>query len=183
LPSYTFVSSANAFVLRGGIPVFVDVHPETLNINEKLIESAITSKTRAIIPVHYAGEVGRLDDVYKFAKKHNLRVIEDAAHAFGTKYKGNVVGSFGDIVCFSFDGIKNITAGEGGAIVTNDQLVLARVRQYRLLGVMKDTEKRFLNDRSWEFDVQNQGWRYHMSDIMAAIGIQQLKRFNKFSKI
>lgn len=128
------------------------------------------------MPVHYSGGVGALDEIYTFAKKYGLRVIEDAAHAFGTVYKDKRVGGFGDIACFSFDGIKNITSGEGGCIVTSDQEVLRKVQDARLLGVEKDTEKRYAGQRSWEFDVTAQGWRYHMSNIMAAIGIEQLKR-------
>jgi dTDP-4-amino-4,6-dideoxygalactose transaminase len=140
-------------------------------------EKRITSKTRAIMPVHYASSVGNLDEVYEFAAKHKLRVVEDAAHAFGCEYHGKKIGSFGDIVCFSFDGIKNITSGEGGAVVTRDPVISAKVQDARLLGVQKDTEKRFSGQRSWDFDVAEQGWRYHMSDIMAAIGRTQLKRF------
>ena len=109
-------------------------------------------------------------------------MIEDAAHAFGTLYDEKKVGSFGDIACFSFDGIKNITSGEGGCVVTNDNNVIKKIKDSRLLGVEKDTEKRFSGERSWDFDVSKQGWRYHMSNIMAAIGIVQLERFNELSE-
>jgi dTDP-4-amino-4,6-dideoxygalactose transaminase len=133
------------------------------------------------MPVHYGGGVGDLDEVYAFAKGHGLRVIEDAAHAFGTTYHGRRVGGFGDTVCFSFDGIKNITCGEGGCVVSHDDAVLNRVRDARLLGVERDTEKRFAGERSWKFDVTAPGWRYHMSNIMAAIGLEQLKRYPRFA--
>jgi dTDP-4-amino-4,6-dideoxygalactose transaminase len=133
------------------------------------------------MPVHYSGGVGQLDKIYCLAENYNLRVIEDAAHAFGTIYKDRKIGSFGDISCFSFDGIKNITSGEGGCVVTDDIKVLDLIKDARLLGVEKDTDKRFKGDRSWSFDVKKQGWRYHMSDIMAAIGIEQLKRFGEIS--
>ena len=133
------------------------------------------------MPVHYSGGVGELDKIYKLAEKYKLRVVEDAAHAFGTTYKNQKVGGFGDISCFSFDGIKNITSGEGGCVVTDDNKVLELIKDARLLGVEKDTDKRFKGDRSWSFDVKKQGWRYHMSDIMAAIGIEQLKRFDVIS--
>ena len=109
-------------------------------------------------------------------------MIEDAAHAFGSYYQSKKVGSFGDISCFSFDGIKNITSGEGGCVVTDDEEVLQKLRDSRLLGVEKDTEKRFSGLRSWEFDVKSQGWRYHMSNLMASIGIEQLRRFDYLSK-
>jgi dTDP-4-amino-4,6-dideoxygalactose transaminase len=108
--------------------------------------------------------------------------VEDACHAFGGYFNGKKVGSFGDIACFSFDGIKNITAGEGGAVVTDDESVLQKVRDLRLLGVEKDTEKRYRGERSWDFDVKQQGWRYHMSNIMAAIGIEQLKKLPDFAQ-
>ena len=114
--------------------------------------------------------------MYKFAEKNSLRVIEDAAHALGTTYKNKRVGSFGDVACFSFDGIKNITSGEGGCIVTDNKDVLQKARDARLLGVEKDTEQRYKGERSWAFDINAQGWRYHMSNIMAVIGLEQLKQ-------
>ena len=114
-------------------------------------------------------------------RTEEFNIIEDASHAFGSKYHEKLVGSFGDIACFSFDGIKNITSGEGGCIVTDDKETLRKVKDTRLLGVTGDTEKRFSGKRSWKFDVTSQGWRYHMSDIMSAIGIVQLKKFHEFS--
>jgi len=140
-------------------------------------ESRLTPKTRAIMPVFYAGNPGHYSDVYEFARKHGLRVIEDAAHAFGCSFNGTRIGSKGDVACFSFDGIKNITSGEGGAIVTEDKSVIEHVRDARLLGIENDTEARYQNRRTWEFDVRGKGWRYHMSNLNAAIGLEQLKRF------
>ena len=134
------------------------------------------------MPVHYAGGVGQIDKIYNLANKYNIRVIEDAAHAFGSIHKTKRVGGFGDVACFSFDGIKNITSGEGGCIVTADEKILNLVRDSRLLGVENDSLKRFKGTRSWNFQVSNQGWRYHMSNIMAAIGIEQLKKFNLKAK-
>lgn len=134
------------------------------------------------MPVHYAGNVGNLDEIYKFAKKFNIRVIEDAAHAFGSIFKNKLIGSQGDIVCFSFDGIKNITSGEGGCIVTKDTKVIKSVQDIRLLGIVDDSNKRYKNSRTLTPTVNQQGWRYHMSNIMAAIGLIQLKRFKNFSK-
>jgi len=111
------------------------------------------------------------------ARRHGLRVIEDAAQAFGSFAGGRPVGTTGDIVCFSFDGIKNITSGEGGAVVTGDAAVAERVKDARLLAIQKDTDKRYAGQRSWEFDVVDQGWRFHMSNLFAAIGRVQLRRF------
>ena len=175
--SLTYVASFQAISAIGAKPVACDVDPETLCLDWKDAEKRLTPKTKAVMPVHYSGGVGKLDEIYAFAEKHRLRVIEDAAHAFGTVYQGKKVGGFGDIACFSFDGIKNITSGEGGCIVTDDEEVLHIVRDTRLLGVEKDTEQRYSGKRSWQFDVKKQGWRYHMSNIMAAIGSEQLKSF------
>lgn len=179
--SLTYIASFQAISATGATPIACEVNKDTLCLDWKDAEQKITPKTKAIMPVHYSGGVGMLDEIYAFADKYNLRVVEDAAHAFGTKYKGKQVGSFGDIACFSFDGIKNITSGEGGCIVTNDTSILKKAKEARLLGVESDTEKRFSGERSWDFDVIAQGWRYHMSDIMASIGIEQLKRFSEFS--
>jgi dTDP-4-amino-4,6-dideoxygalactose transaminase len=178
--SLTYVATFQAISATGATPIPVDIDPVSTAIDLRDARRKITPKTKAIIPVHYAGAVGDLDSIYEFALEHNLRVIEDAAHAFGTTYKGKLIGSFGDIACFSFDGIKNITSGEGGCVITNDKSIMALVEDSRLLGVHKDSQRRFENARSWDFDVHEQGWRYHMSNIMAAIGIEQLKKFDIF---
>jgi dTDP-4-amino-4,6-dideoxygalactose transaminase len=179
--SLTYVASFQSISATGAKPIACDVNADSLCIDLIDAESKLTKNTKAIMPVHYSGGVGALDEVYSFAKRYGLRVIEDAAHAFGTEYKGRKVGSFGDIACFSFDGIKNITSGEGGCIVTNDLGVLKKISNARLLGVENDSEKRAVGERSWDFDVKYQGWRYHMSDIMAAIGIIQLQRFSELA--
>lgn len=176
--SLTYVASFQAIAATGAKPISCDVVATTVGIDLTDAASKISPRTKAIMPVHYAGGVGNLDAIYDFAKIHGLRVIEDAAHAFGTTYKGKKVGAIGDIACFSFDGIKNITSGEGGCVVTDDPAVLSLIRDARLLGVESDTEKRFLGQRSWNPDVSRQGWRYHMSDLMAAIGKEQLSNFS-----
>ncbi len=178
--SLTYVASFQAISATGAVPVACDVSKESITIDLVDAESKITEKTKAIMPVHYSGGVGDLKSIYDFAKKYNLRVIEDAAHALGSTYEGRKIGSFGDVICFSFDGIKNITSGEGGCIVSKDKLVIEKIKDLRLLGVIKDSDKRAKGERSWEFDVKEQGWRYHMSNIMAAIGSVQLKRFPNF---
>lgn len=174
--SLTFVACFQAISATGAKPVACEVLPGTCTIDIMDAEKRITKRTKAVMPVHYASRTGNIEDVYKFAKKHGLRVIEDAAHAFGTVRKGKRVGSFGDIACFSFDGIKNITSGEGGAVITKDPKVAEFVMDARLLGVHKDTEKRYQGKRSWEPEVLHQGYRYHMSNLFAAIGLSQLKR-------
>ncbi len=180
--SITYVSSFQAISATGATPVPCEVDPKTMTIDIKDLKKKINKKTKAIMPVHYAGAVGDIDAVYSLAKKNKLRVIEDAAHAFGTIYKKKPLGSSGDIVCFSFDGIKNITSGEGGCIVSSDKKIIKHIRDARLLGVSGDTKKRYSGKRSWTFNVYTQGWRYHMSNIMAAIGIEQLKKFPKSAK-
>lgn len=177
VPSLTYVASFQAISATGAKPVACDIDSETCILDWRDAERRLTARTKAVMPVHYSGGVGDLDGIYSFAERYGLRVIEDAAHAFGTMHNGKRVGGSGDIACFSFDGIKNITSGEGGCVVTEDPTVLQLVQDARLLGVEKDTEKRYTGQRSWEFDVRSQGWRYHMSNIMAAIGLEQLKRF------
>jgi dTDP-4-amino-4,6-dideoxygalactose transaminase len=177
--SLTFVATFQAITAAGAVPVACDVTPDTISIDLADAGRRCTSRTRAIMPVHFASNPGNLDAVYAFANERGLRVIEDAAHAFGCTYHGRKIGSAGDVACFSFDGIKNITTGEGGAIVTADAQAAARVRDARLLGVEKDSEKRYEGQRSWDFDVSRQGYRYHMSNIFAAIGRVQLERLDR----
>lgn len=176
-PTITFVATFQAISATGATAVPCEVNPENGFIDLDDAERRITDRTRAIMPVHLYGHTGDLDGVYRLAERHGLRVIEDAAQAFGTTYQNYRIGARGDIVCFSFDGVKQITSGEGGALITSDTAVANRARDARLLGVERDTEKRFANERSWEFDVVEQGFRYHMSNILAAIGRVQLTRF------
>jgi len=180
--SVTYLSSYQAISATGAKPISCDININNISINLEDAKKKITSRTKAIMPVLYAGNPGNLFEVYKFAKKYNLTVVEDSAHAFGSVLNGKKIGSFGDISCFSFDGIKNITAGEGGCIVTNNKKILSHVRDARLLSVEKDSLLRVQNKRSWEFDVKFQGWRYHMSNIMAAIGIIQLRKIKKIKQ-
>ncbi len=176
--SLTFVATFQAITAAHGVPVACEVDPTTVTLDLQDAERRMTSRTRAIVPVHYASNPGKLEAILDFARRNDLRVVEDAAHAFGCTYGGRRIGSFGDITCFSFDGIKNITSGEGGAIVTADPAVGQIVRDARLLGVEKDTEKRYRSERSWEFDVSRQGWRFHMSNLFAALGRAQLRRLD-----
>ena len=175
--SLTFIASFQAISAAGAVPVACEVYPETVTLDLEDAARRITPRTKAVMPVHYASNPGDLEAIYDFAQRHGLRVIEDAAHAFGCTYQGRKIGSFGDLACFSFDGLKNITSGEGGAVVTSDPGVIQSVQDARLLGVQRDTEKRYQGARSWEFDVQHQGYRYHLSNLFAAIGRVQLGRF------
>lgn len=180
VPSLTYVASHQAITAANLKPVSCDVDAATGFIDLKDAEKRISPKTKVIMPVHYSSNSLDIPQVYEFAKKHNLRVVEDAAHSFGNKRSGKWIGQEGDILCFSFDGIKNITAGEGGCVLTSDKKVTSRIQDARLLGVENDTQMRFERGRSWVFAVKHQGYRYHMSDIMAAIGREQLKKSSQF---
>jgi dTDP-4-amino-4,6-dideoxygalactose transaminase len=177
VPSLTYIATFQAISATGATPVACDVRPDTAWLDVEDAARRVSRRTKAIMPVHYAGGTGDLDAVRGLADAHGLRVIEDAAQAFGCHYRGTPIGAAGDIVCFSFDGIKNITSGEGGAVVTGDRTVADRIKDARLLAIQKDTDKRYAGLRSWEFDVVDQGWRYHMSNLCAAIGRVQLGRF------
>ena len=179
VPSFTYVATYQAITAAGCIPVSCEVNKDTLLIDLNDARNRVTNKTKVILPVLYASNPGNLKEIYVMANEFNLRVIEDSAHAFGCNYKEKKIGAQGDIICFSFDGIKNITSGEGGAIFTSDDKVIEYVKDARLLGVEKDSEKRYQGERSWDFDVTVQGYRFHMSNIFAAIGRVQLKRFEK----
>lgn len=180
VPSLTYIASFQAISATGAKPISCEVNSNTLFLDALDTEKKITRNTKAIMPVHYASSSKGMEDIYKLANKYSLRVIEDAAQGFGSERNGKKIGFLGDIICFSFDGIKNITSGEGGAILSNDKNFIQKVQDARLLGVEKDTDKRYSGQRSWDFDVHFQGFRYHMSNIMAAIGIVQLSRLDSF---
>ncbi len=182
VPSFTFVASMQAITGAGCIPVCCEIDPATLTLDLRDAERRITPRTKAMMPVYYGSNCVMATQYQDFAREHGLRLVEDAAHAFGCYCDGKKIGSTGDVVCFSFDGIKNITSGEGGAIFTADEDTYQQVSDARLLGVQKDSEKRYAGKRSWTFDVVAQGYRYHMSNIFAAIGKVQLSRFeNEFA--
>jgi dTDP-4-amino-4,6-dideoxygalactose transaminase len=181
VPTYTFVASFQAVAATGATPVACEVELDTLFLDVDDAARRVTPRTKAIMPVHFASLCGDLPGVYELGRQHGLRVVEDAAQAFGCRHHGELVGATGEVVCFSFDGAKTITSGEGGAVVTSDPDIAEHVRDARLLGVQKDTEQRFARDRTWEFDVVVRGYRHHMSDLMAAIGRVQLTRFPEFA--
>ena len=180
VPSLTYVASYQTISATGATPISCEILPDTLFIDIEDAEKKITKNTKAIMPVHYASSSKGMDKVYKLADEFNIRVIEDAAQAFGSVRDEKKIGTYGDVICFSFDGIKNITSGEGGAILSSDIEFIQKIKDARLLGVEKDTERRFKGQRSWDFDVKEQGFRYHMSNIMASIGIVQLNRVDEF---
>ncbi|NBX02728.1 MAG: DegT/DnrJ/EryC1/StrS family aminotransferase [Alphaproteobacteria bacterium] len=176
----TFVATLNTIVLAGGKPVLVDIDPATQNIDATKIEAAITPKTRAIMPVHYAGLPCDMDAIYALAKKHNLRVVEDCAHAIGAEFGGKGVGSFGDIAVMSFHPNKNMTTGEGGAVITDDAAVAEKIERLRFHGIDRSAFNRFTKTGSQEYDVVLPGYKYNMMDMQAALGIHQLPELDGF---
>lgn len=179
MPSYTFVSTANAFVLRGGVPVFVDIRPDTLNIDENLIEAAITDKTKAICVVHYAGVSCEMDKILEIAKKHNLYVVEDAAQALSSTYKGKQLGTIGDLACFSFHETKNVISGEGGALVINNEKFIERAEIIREKGTNRSKFFRGQVDKYTWVDI---GSSFLPSDMIAAFLYSQLENIDKINK-
>lgn len=180
MPSYTFVSTANAFVLRGGVPVFVDVRPDTLNIDETKIEAAITPKTKAIVPVHYAGVACDMDIIMDIAKRHNLYVVEDAAQAITATYKGKKLGTIGDLGCLSFHATKNIVSGEGGALLVNNPKFIERAEIIREKGTNRS---RFIRGEVDKYTWEDIGSSYLPSDILAALLYAQLERVDEIQEL
>ena len=181
LPSLTFVASFQAISATGATPVACDIFPDTLLLDIEDVKRKITENTRAIMPVHYAGNPCDIDALLELKESHGIRVVEDAAHAFGSTYKGRKIGGFGDITCFSFDSLKNITCGEGGVILCDDKNFDDLCRKKRNLGLnRKNQSSSSWKERDWSYDVVTQGFRYHMSNINAAIGLAQLKKAESF---
>lgn len=176
LPALTFVSTAEVVRYFGAVPVFADVEPDTHLIDPSKIEPLITDKTRAVIPVHYAGQACDMDAIMKTARSHGLAVIEDAAHALPSYYKNRMIGSIGDITCFSFYATKTITTGEGGMAVTANTEWADKMRTLRLHGISRDAWKRYTKEGSWRYDVVMNGFKYNTTDIASAIGLEQLKK-------
>ena len=176
MPSYTFVSTADAFVLRGATPVFIDIRPDTMNIDENLIEDAITDKTRAIVPVHYAGVGCEMDKIMDIAKRHNLKVVEDAAQGIMASYKGKPLGTFGDFGAFSFHETKNFSMGEGGALLISDKENIERAEIFREKGTDRS---KFFRGQVDKYRWQDFGSSYLPSELNAAYLYAQLEEAEK----
>ena len=180
VPTYTFAATAHVVAWLGAKPVLVDVEKDTFNIDPKKIEEAITDKTKAIIPVHFAGHSCDMDKIMAIAEKHNLYIIEDAAHAIGTDYKGKKIGNFGNATAFSFYATKTITTAEGGMIVTNDEELGKKLKRYSYFGVDKDAFNRYADKGNWYYEVIELGYKYNMDNIPGALGVEQLKKLESF---
>ena len=180
VPAYTFVATAHVVEWLGAKPVLVDVEKDTFNIDPVAIERAITSKTKAIIPVHYAGHACDMGAIMQIAKRHNLPVIEDAAHAIGTEYGGKKIGCHGNATVFSFYVTKTITTAEGGMIVTNDEEFSKKLKSYAYFGMDKDAFNRYSEKGSWFYQIVDPGFKYNMNNIQGAMGVEQLKKLEQF---
>jgi dTDP-4-amino-4,6-dideoxygalactose transaminase len=177
----TFAATVNVVEHVGARPVLVDVEPDTLTIDPEHIASAITARTRAIIPVHYAGHPAELDPIHEMARDHGLLVLEDAAHAIPASYRGRQIGSGLNPVSFSFYATKNLTTGEGG-MLTADPEILARARVLSLHGLSRDAAKRYEAGGHWSYEVLAPGFKYNMTDIQAALGLWQLRKLDRFQQ-
>lgn len=177
---FTFAATANVIEHCGARTVFSDINPDTYNIDPDSIVKKITKRTRAIIPVHFAGYPCDLKAIYKLAHKYGIAVIEDAAHAMGSVIEGRKVGSFPGLTCFSFYATKGITTGEGGCVALGDKMIADRIRVLRFHGINKDAWKRYTQGGKWRYDIKEAGYKNNMTDVLAAIGIIQLKKIDTF---
>ena len=176
----TFASTVSMIILAGGTPVLADIEPGTLNIDVAKVAEKITPATRAVIPVHFAGQSCDLDPLFALARQHNLTIIEDAAHAAGTEYKGQKIGSLDSISIFSFHPNKNITTGEGGMVCTPDETLAEEISLLKFHGMSREAWKRFAASGTPNYDIMLPGYKYNMMDIQAAIGLHQLPRLDGF---
>ncbi|MEG3054729.1 MAG: UDP-4-amino-4,6-dideoxy-N-acetyl-beta-L-altrosamine transaminase [Methanoculleus sp.] len=179
---FTFAATSNAILYNGHVPVFADIDPATRNIDPDEIRKRITPKTRAIIYVDYAGHPCAIDEIRDIARDHDLRLIEDACHALGASYKGRKTGTFADMTIFSFHPVKPITTGEGGAVVTDDPELAARLKLLRSHGIDRNVGDMFGEGSQWAYDMVELGRNYRMTDIQAALGVSQLKKIDTFIK-
>jgi len=176
----TFAASANCVLYCGGNPVFADIDPKTYNIDPEDIKSKITSKTKAIIPVHLNGQPCNLDAINAIAGEYNLIVIEDAAHALGAEYKGKKIGSLSDMTEFSFHPVKHITTGEGGMVTTNNEKLYERLKLFRTHGITREENLMLNNEGGWYYEQLELGYNYRITDFQCALGISQMKKIDKF---
>ena len=183
VPTMTFTATAEVVLYFKAKPVLVDCQRDTLNLDPNQIEAAITSKTKAIIPVHFGGQPCDMTPILEIAKAHKLYVVEDAAHALPASYEGKKMGTIGDITCFSFYATKTITTGEGGMATTENSEWAERMRMMSLHGISHDAWKRYTKEGSWYYEVHCPGFKYNLTDIAAAIGIEQLKKCNQFWEV
>lgn len=183
VPTMTFAATAEVVHYLKAKPVLVDCQADTLNIDVGQIEKAISPRTKAIIPVHYAGQPCEMDRILEIARVHHLKVIEDAAHALPARYRGRMIGTLGDITCFSFYSTKTITTGEGGMATTQNAEWAERMRILSLHGISRDAVNRYTPEGTWYYEICYPGYKYNLTDIAAALGIPQLHKCGRFGAI
>lgn len=182
LPTWTFASTAHVVEWVGANPVLCDIDEQTMTIDVEKAESLISRRTKAIIPVHIGGCPCDMKKISDLARKYHLKVIEDAAHAIGTKYQGDKIGTFSDITCFSFYATKNLAMGEGGAAVSGDPELIERIRKLSYLGINKEAFKRYSKTGSWFYDIESTGYKNNLDSLHAAIGLAQLERLDEMNE-
>lgn len=183
VPDMTFVATANAVIHAGAKPVFADIDMDDMNISVDSIIENITSKTKAILPVHFAGRVCKIEEIMKVARKNDLVVIEDCAHAIGAKYRDKHVGIFGQAGCFSFYPTKNITTIEGGMVITNSNEIAEKIKLSRNHGITKSLSERYSRGKPWDYDMFQSGYNYRLDEIRSSLGLSQLKRIRKLNSL
>jgi len=181
--AYTFVACVNVIEHVGARPVLADVEPDTLCVDPAALERALTPRTKAVMPVDYGGQPCEYDAILELARGRGVAVVEDAAHALGASWRGRPVGSLSDITAFSFYATKNLTTGEGGAAITDDDELAARMSLLSLHGMNRDAWKRYTDTGSWYYEVTAPGFKYNLSDVLAAIGLAQLERFDEMQRL
>jgi dTDP-4-amino-4,6-dideoxygalactose transaminase len=182
VPTWTFAATAQVVDWIGAKVILCDIEYDTLNIDVKKAEKLITEKTKAIIPVHIAGYPCDIEAIMQLAKKYNLKVIEDAAHAIGTSYKDKKIGNFADVTCFSFYATKNLAMGEGGAAVSKDEVLIEKIRKLSYFGINKEAFKRYDKMGRWFYDIEEIGYKANLDSIHAALGIVQLRKLDKMNE-
>jgi dTDP-4-amino-4,6-dideoxygalactose transaminase len=180
--TYTFAACVNVIEHVGARPVLADIEPDTLNLDPRAVERALTTRTRVVMPVDYAGHPCALDTLVELCRPRGVRLVEDAAHALGARWKGRPVGGFADVTAFSFYATKNLTTGEGGAAVTDDDALADRMQVLSLHGMNRDAWKRYADTGSWYYEIVAPGFKYNLSDVLAAIGLGQLERFEEMQR-
>ncbi|MBN1353827.1 MAG: DegT/DnrJ/EryC1/StrS aminotransferase family protein [Candidatus Omnitrophica bacterium] len=179
VPTWTFAATAHVVLWTGAKPILCDVEESSLNIDIQKMKDLITRRTKAVIPVHFAGYPCDMDEILPIAGKNGIAIIEDAAHAIGTEHKGRKIGSFGNMAAFSFYATKNLTCGEGGMVVSNNKRIVEKIRKKSYFGINKKAFNRYNKKGSWYYEIEEMGYKYNMDNIHASIGLIQLKRLRK----
>lgn len=181
--TFTFAATAAVILHCGARPVLVDCLPDTLTIDPEQVEAAITPRTKVILPVHFAGHPCEMAEILAIARRHNISVVEDAAHALPAAYRGQRVGTLGDLTAFSFYAVKNITTGEGGMVTTDSDEYAERIVQRRLHGISQDAWKRYTDQGSWYYEITYPGFKYNMTDLNASLGLHQIRKCDRFHAV